>query len=64
LQEGIFLNNKLNGYGRIIYFGEKTKYYEGHFENHLKHGYGIKVYTDGKYEIGTWDNDIFISSSL
>ena len=48
MQEGIFLNNKLNGYGRIIYEGLKTKYYEGHFLNHLKHGYGVKVYEDGK----------------
>ena len=56
------MNNKLNGYGRIIYDGSNTKYYEGYFQNHLKHGFGIKVYIDGKFDSGMWENDIFVSA--
>jgi len=56
------MNNKLNGYGRIIYSGSNTKYYEGFFQNHLKHGCGFKVFADGKFESGTWVNDYFKSA--
>ena len=29
IKEGIFKNNKLNGYARVIYDSRVTKYYEG-----------------------------------
>ena len=50
----MFKNNKLNGYGRVIYDDTLTKYYQGYFNNNKKHGYGIKIYKDGRIEEGTF----------
>ena len=36
----------LNGYGRVIYYGNMTKYYSGKFKNNKKHGYGMLAYVD------------------
>ena len=59
----MFINNKLNGYGRIIYDGPNSSYYEGNFINHKKHGYGVRVNNDSSVQIGLWKNDIFIEDT-
>ena len=38
IQEGIFVNKKLDGFGRVIY--ANGCYYQGQFKNNKKHGLG------------------------
>ena len=47
----------MHGFGRIVYDGLNSNYYEGNFENHRKNGFGVKVSTDGKIEMGIWAED-------
>jgi hypothetical protein len=73
-EEGDFVDDKLNGKGKItkhisVYeeimtdIGEwsvETTIYEGDFVNGELHGKGKKTYHSGKVEEGNWDNGKFV----
>ena len=57
--EGLWKNNKFHGYGKEYYgnFYHKIKYV-GNFIDHLRTGYGISYFDNGKVEfVGYWNND-------
>lgn len=58
IQEGLFINNQLNGYGRIIY--HSGNYYEGMIKNDKYEGYGKFVHINGKIEDGMWQGNKFV----
>ena len=62
IQEGLFINNQLNGYGRIIY--HSGNYYEGLIKNDKYDGYGKFVHSSGKVEEGVWEMNKFVGPAL
>ena len=56
--EGMFLNDKLNGYGRVLF--PSGVYFIGCFLDHKKHGPGKFVLVNGNIKEGEWDNGKFI----
>ena len=58
--EGQFQHNELNGFGRslCIYSGGREHRMElGFYKAGFMHGYGIKIYSDGRVEEGLWEED-------
>ncbi|XP_044760429.1 uncharacterized protein LOC123317884 [Coccinella septempunctata] len=50
--EGKFYNNKLHGYGQIIYNnGDK---FEGLFSENIRFGPGVRTHGDGSQDVGMW----------
>ena len=58
IQEGHFQNNKLNGFGRVIY--PNGDYYVGTFLNHQYNGTGKFVNANGDTINGQWANGEYI----
>jgi hypothetical protein len=58
IQEGQFLNDKLNGFGREFFYN--GEYYIGEYKDSIYHGEGKYVYNDDKIEDGIWEYGIFI----
>lgn len=59
IQEGLFINNQLNGFGRIIYLS--GNYYEGMIQYDKYQGIGKFVHKSGRVEEGTWESNKFIA---
>ena len=62
IQEGQFSNNKLNGYGQVIW--NDGSYHIGMFKENKKHGWGKYVYASGKAEEGNYFNGKFVNVDL
>jgi len=60
LQEGLWVNGQLNGYGRVIF--ENGRVYVGGFKNQKKFGKGTLHFPNGAKQAGTWDGDRFTRS--
>lgn len=60
IQEGLFRNGKLNGYGR--FFLQSGRYYVGMVRDHKYNGQGKFVQVDGQMQIGLFKNDKFVGS--
>lgn len=52
LQEGLWVNGKLNGYGRVIF--DDGRVYEGELKDQVKFGLGTFYFADGRSQTGTW----------
>ena len=55
--EGHYVNNKRNGFGRIIYASKA--YYIGETKDNINHGWGEYHYKDGKVYKGYWENGMY-----
>ena len=55
LQEGLFVDDKLEGYGRSIY--DSGGYYIGCYSKSLRHGQGTYYYENGTVKSCEWVND-------
>ena len=53
--EGMFLNDKRNGFGRSLW--PNGNYYIGGYKDNKKSGPGKLVHADGTIEEGTWENN-------
>ena len=49
LDEGVYVDGKINGYGRLIY--KDGGYHEGYFMNSIEHGLGKHV-REGEWKKG------------
>lgn len=57
LYEGLFINGKWNGYGRLLW--EDGHYYIGEFHDGYYHGHGKLVMENGQVFEGKWENSQF-----
>ena len=49
-------NDLYHGYGLLIYKSSVLRFYEGHFQNNCKYGYGLE-YINGDIYIGKFVNN-------
>ena len=55
IEEGMFVNGQLSGFGRVIY--EDQSYYSGELLNGAKHGQGTLTLANGIKKTEFWKGD-------
>ena len=60
--EGEIINNKPNGYGKLVKNGSII--YEGMWKNNNRDGKGKEIYSDKSICDGEWSNNIFIKGKI
>ncbi|XP_044758863.1 uncharacterized protein LOC123316721 [Coccinella septempunctata] len=60
--DGQFYNNKLEGYGQVIY--KDGRAHEGLFKDNRKFGPGVLSYPDGTQDVGLWNGNYLIRLSI
>lgn len=54
--KGVWTRDQLKGRGTIQYID--GRFYDGNFENGLKHGYGTMTFSDGRKYEGNWFHNL------
>lgn len=60
--DGQFYNNKLEGYGQVIY--KDGRIHEGLFRDNKKFGPGVVTYPDETQDVGLWNSNYLIRLSI
>lgn len=55
IEEGVFINNSMTGFGRIIY--DDQSWYIGQISNSIRNGFGILTLSNGTSKNRHWVND-------